>query len=91
MTIHAVTEARDDGDQSHHQVLQVGESIPALCTIADLCRIFQIRSRATFHRREQRGEFRKFQLQGGGKHEWSGYRIARFLTGESFAITVKRS
>lgn len=91
MTVHAIAEARDDADQAAHQPLQVGESIPAVCRVADLCRIFQIRSRTTFHRRERAGEFRKFQLQGGGKHEWSGYRIARFLTGESFAITVKRS
>lgn len=89
--VHALAEARDDADQGADQVLQVGESIPAVCLVADLCRIFQIRSRSTFHRRERAGEFRKFELKGGGKHEWSGYRIATFLTGGSFAITVKRS
>lgn len=89
--IHAVTEVRDHADQVHQEPLQVGESIPAVCTIADMCRIFRCGSASTFYRRERAGEFRKFQLQGGGKHEWSGYRIARFLTGDSFAITVKRS
>ncbi len=94
--IDAVAEARHDADQAADQPLQVGQSIPAVCTIDDLRRIFRspgrpVMSRSTFHRREQRGDFKKFELRGGGKHEWSGYRIATFLTGGSFAITVRRS
>lgn len=91
MSVDAGAEVRDDVEQADQHPLQVGESIPAVCTVDDLCRIFQIRSRSTFHRRERAGEFRKFELKGGARHEWSGYRIARFLTGDSFSITVKRS
>lgn len=89
--VDTVAETRHDADQARDQPLQVGESIPAVCHIADMLRIFQIGSLSTFHRREKAGHFKKFELRGGGKHEWSGYRIATHLTGGAFSITVKRS
>ncbi len=88
--VHAVdarAEAGDHGDQLHDGPLKVGEAIPAVCTVADMCRIFRM-ARPTFYRR--RPEFAKFLLNGS-THVYSGYRVAKHLTGGSFAITVRRS
>jgi hypothetical protein len=74
--------------------LLVGEAIPAVCAVADMCRIFRL-SPSSFHRREALGHFRKFELTALGREScpktWSGYRIARHLTGDSFSISVKRA
>lgn len=76
-------------------VVLVGEPIPAVCHLADMLRIFGL-SEAAFRRREQAGHFRKFELPALGgvamrPKTWSGYRIARHLTGDSFSISVKRA
>jgi hypothetical protein len=44
--VDAGAEVRDDRDQAADQPLQVGEPIPAVCTIEDMCRIFRVGSRA---------------------------------------------
>jgi hypothetical protein len=72
--------------------LEVGEPIPAVCHVADMCRIFGL-TPSGFHRRERAGQFKRFELDLGKATRpktWSGYRIARHLTGDSFSIAVKR-
>jgi len=89
VTIHAVAQAHDHGDELADDPFQVGESIPAICRVADMCRIFRL-TRSGFHRRERRREFKQFELRGQGRKQWSGYRIATFLTGEPWTATVGR-
>lgn len=70
---------------------QVGEALPVRLNVADMCRIFRI-GRSGFHRLERQGKFRRFELQPKiGCKAWSGLRVARHLTNESFAIEIKRS
>lgn len=76
------------------EALLVGQPIPAVCHVPDMCRIFGI-GESTFHRREHLGHFKRFELPKLGTEScpktWSGYRIARHLTNDSFSITVKRA
>lgn len=81
---------------------KVGDPLPVRMGIEDMRRAFPINGhvmdRSTFHRLERQGKFRRFELPAqdtaksriGAKH-WSGTRVARYLTGDSFAIEVKRS
>lgn len=75
---------------------EVGEPLPARLDITWMRRIFHHHGRcisaSQFHRLERTGAFRRFELtpQIGAK-AWSGLRVARYLTGDSFAIQVKRS
>lgn len=76
---------------------KVGDPLPVRMSALDMRRAFPVNSRvmgrSTFHRLERRGKFRRFELPGqpiAGK-AWSGTRVARYLTNDSFAIEVKRS
>lgn len=75
---------------------RVGDPLPVRMGVREMCRAFpicgRVMDRSTFHRLERQGKFRRFELQSriGTKH-WSGTRVARYLTGDSFAIDVKRS
>lgn len=85
-------------ESANRQSLQpygVGEVLPVRLSISDMCRIFAVDGRAmdrsTFHKLERKGLFRRFELpiKIGAKH-WSGLRVARYLTGDSLAIEVRR-
>jgi hypothetical protein len=85
--VDAGAEARHDGHEVDDQPLHVGEPIPAVCDVTDMCRIFRL-ARSTFYR--HRREFEKFLLNGSDTR-WSGYRIAQHLRAGATSITVKRS
>lgn len=75
---------------------KVGDSLPVRMGIDDMRRAFPINGRvmgrSTFHGLERQGKFRRFELPSRiGAKAWSGLRVARYLTGDSFAIDVKRS
>lgn len=78
------------------QPFQVGDPLPVRMGIDDMRRAFPINGRvmdrSNFHRLERQGKFKRFELPSriGAKH-WSGVRVARYLTNDSFAIEVKRS
>jgi hypothetical protein len=88
--VHAVqsgAEARDDRDQLQHHPFEVGEPIPAVCTVTDMCRLFRL-GRSTFY--AHRRDFDTFLLTGW-TDRWSGYRVAQHLRAGAPSITVKRS
>ena len=87
MTIHALAQTGDDRDQIADRVFQVGEPLPVVMAIEDMCRAFPVhghpRSRSSFHRLERAGKFRKFELTGiAGDKCWSGAKVQRYLNGE---------
>jgi hypothetical protein len=74
---------------------KVGDPIPVRLGILDMCRLFPINgrvmNRGTFHRLERAGKFRRFELPHTIGHKaWSGYRVAKELTGDSFSIAIKK-
>jgi len=70
---------------------KVGEALPMHMDVIAMCRAFGGISPRQFHRRAKTGEFRRFEIPGSHPKAWSGTRVARHLTGDSFAIAVRRS
>lgn len=74
------------------QPFELGEPIPARCDVPTMRRIFGGISASQFHRLERQGKFRRFELTPQiGSKAWSGARIAKYLTGDSFTLVVKKS
>lgn len=95
--LQSLAAAPEQGEGTRHAALEpfkVGDPIPMVCGVEEMCRIFRV-GRTQFYRRERRGAYRRFELPdlpgADGPKRWSGTRLARFLTNDSIAIAVKRS
>lgn len=68
--------------QSTHGVLQAGDSLPARCYQADMCRAFGI-SRRSFYTLLKQRKFDRFEiLPRIGRRAWSGAKVTAYLNGQ---------
>lgn len=73
--------ALDQGDG----VLHVGDPLPALLGVVDMCRAFGY-SRSYFYKLEKRREFARFEIDRPiGSRKWSGLLVQRHLDGQKSA------